>query len=157
QPRELKSEAGAAVTLHDDGSIVAEGGNVEAESDTLHVEASAGPVKALRIETGTNESPRFNEHQIIAIGSLIPETGVITGRYVRIDLPGDNRAFPRLASDGDAKFLGLAEVQVFQHDQNLALGKAARQSSTWDANGRGPFGAWEAARAVDGNTNGEMA
>jgi hypothetical protein len=68
--------------------------------------------------------------------TALPE-GPIEARYVRIELPGK------------AKILSLAEVEVFQADKNLALGKPATQSST----------AYEApaALAVDGNTDGQFA
>lgn len=56
------------------------------------------------------------------------------GRYVRIEIP-DRK-----------EYLHMAEVQVLQGQQNLALEKPASQSSTF----------WQAAaeRAVDGNTDG---
>ena len=56
-----------------------------------------------------------------------------TGRYVRIQLPGTN-------------YLHMAEVQVWSSGVNVALGKAATQSSTW-APGVGVAGV-----AVDGST-----
>jgi WD40 repeat protein/serine/threonine protein kinase len=152
KPTEMNSEGGATLTLHDDGSILAEGGNREAESDTLLVGANVGIVKALKIETSTHESPPqdgspfFNEYQILTTSSPALAAGVITGRYVRIDLPGDNKQFPRLPRDGDSKVLNLAELQVFQGDRNIALRKSARQSSTWED--------WVAERAVDGRTSG---
>jgi hypothetical protein len=56
------------------------------------------------------------------------------GRYVRVELPGDG------------KYLHVAEVQVYRGDTNVALGKAAKQSTTdWGGS---------ASRAVDGNTSG---
>ncbi len=58
-----------------------------------------------------------------------------TGRYVRIELP-------RIGT------LTLAEVQVFSEGRNIALSGHAKQSST-------SFGG-EAARAIDGNTNGSF-
>ncbi|HEU5222880.1 MAG TPA: discoidin domain-containing protein [Candidatus Lumbricidophila sp.] len=60
--------------------------------------------------------------------------GGATGRYVRISLSGANR------------ILALAEVKVHPV-ADLALGKAASQSSEW------PYGL-TASRAVDGNTDG---
>jgi tetratricopeptide (TPR) repeat protein len=152
KPTRMNSEGGTALTLQDDGSILAEGGNREAESDTLRVEANVGLVKALKIETSTHDSPPkdgspfFNEYQILTTRSPALAAGACTGRYVRVDLPGDNKQFPRLASDGDSKFLNLAELQVFQGDRNIALRKRARQSCTWED--------WVAERAVDGATDG---
>jgi WD40 repeat protein len=147
KPTEMKSEGGATLTLQDDGSILAEGGHREAESDTLVVGANVGIAKALKIETTTQDGgPFFNEYQILTTNSAALAAGVCTGRYVRIDLPGDNQQFPRLARDGDNKPLNLAELQVFQGDRNIALRKSARQSST--------FQDWVAGHAVDGRTSG---
>ncbi len=55
-------------------------------------------------------------------------------RYLRIELPGEGRA------------LSIAEVEVFANGRNVALNQAASQSSTI-------YGG-DAARAVDGNTDG---
>ncbi|QDT56964.1 Planctomycete cytochrome C [Caulifigura coniformis] len=68
-------------------------------------------------------------------GVEIPE-GPITGRYVRIELPGKE------------KILSLAEVEVFVGGSNQAQGKTATQSST---DYEGPPGL-----AVDGNTDGRF-
>jgi tetratricopeptide (TPR) repeat protein len=59
-------------------------------------------------------------------------------------LPGDNSQFPRHPADQDKKTINLAELQVFHGDQNIALRKKARQSSTLYA----------PENAVDGNTVG---
>lgn len=64
-----------------------------------------------------------------SIGTQQPQ-----GRYVRIDLPGENR------------FLSLAEVEVWQAGQNIAPTGKAQQSSTG-------YGG-EAKRAIDGNRDG---
>ena len=58
------------------------------------------------------------------------------GRFVRVELPGK------------AKFLSLAEVEVFSEDTNVALGAQAEQSSTDYAG--------TAARAIDGKTDGRL-
>ncbi len=71
-------------------------------------------------------------------GTLLPkEQASVAAQFVRIELPGAS------------KILSLAEVQVFAGSENLALGKAATQSST-------DFGG-EADRAIDGNTSGKYA
>jgi tetratricopeptide (TPR) repeat protein len=68
----------------------------------------------------------------------------LRGRFVRLDLPGDNSQFPRHPDDKHWKTINLAELQVFHGDQNIALRRKARQSSTQYA----------AENAVDGNTVG---
>lgn len=60
----------------------------------------------------------------------------LSGRFVRIELPGTNRV------------LSLAEVQVFSGGKNIALNKTASQSSVSHGG--------VASRAVDGNTNGSF-
>src|SRR5262249_4054492 len=67
--------------------------------------------------------------------SIMPPDGRrLAGRYVRLELPGKDR------------ILSLAEVQVFDRDDNLARRGISRQSSTaYD----GP-----ARLAIDGNTDG---
>ncbi len=64
-----------------------------------------------------------------------PGSSRLTGRYVRVTMPGEG------------KLLSLAEVQVFGGEKNLAQGATASQSSTAY---EGP-----AKLAVDGNTNGD--
>jgi hypothetical protein len=79
----------------------------------------------------------WRSHQTVAPNpsTLISTVGV-QGRYVRVQLSGVN-------------FLNLAEVQVFGAFTNLAVGKAASQSSTM-------FGA-AASNAADGNPDGAWA
>ncbi len=64
-----------------------------------------------------------------------PENAATEGRYVRIEIPGDQ------------KILSLAEVQVFVGGKNVAAAGTATQSST---DYEGP-----AKLAIDGNTNGD--
>lgn len=69
--------------------------------------------------------------------SVAPQSNVARqARWARIELPGKD------------KILSLAEVQVFSGNTNLALKGKATQSST-------DYGA-EAARAIDGQTNGQF-
>jgi hypothetical protein len=83
---------------------------------------------------GSHQTTMPNPSATIAVGGA-------QGRYVRVQLTGTN-------------YLSLAEVQVIgtaivSTGSDLALGKAATQSSTY---GTGPV----AALAVDGNTNGNF-
>jgi WD40 repeat protein/tetratricopeptide (TPR) repeat protein len=155
KPAETQTESGAKLTLQDDGSNLVQSAP-STEPQTVRWQPGPQPVRAVRIETGTHTvppisgAPFFNEeYQALAAGMAG------RGQYVRLDLPGDNSAFPRHTradADGavhkDKKIINLAEVQVFQADRNIALRKKARQSSTWADNRTGPE------RAVDGNTVG---
>ncbi len=68
--------------------------------------------------------------------SVEPPQGTrLTGRYLRIEIPGPQ------------KILSLAEVQIFSGSTNVALGGVATQSSTAYEGG--------AKLAIDGNTRGE--
>ena len=68
--------------------------------------------------------------------SVVSAESAVTGvRFARIDLPGQG------------KILSLAEVQLFQEQNNVALNARARQSSTAFAG--------DAARAIDGETDGD--
>ena len=90
-----------------------------------------------------NRAGTFSSHQTTAPNpsSAIPVNGA-PGRYVRVQL-------------SSANYLSLAEVQVFgtgaQTATNLALGKAATQSSTFSG-----YATAGAASAVDGNTDGNF-
>lgn len=97
----------------------------------LRIEASAGSRKP------DSTGPRNSSFAVSRVSAriLAPETSRPVGRYVRVELPGKE------------KFLSLAEVQVFNGKQNLALqGEASQSSTAYD----GP-----ARLAIDGNTDGD--
>jgi hypothetical protein len=98
---------------------------------------------------GTSGAPFFNEYQTVAASMGASRSAVLRGQFVRLDLPGDNRLFPRHPSDQGKKTINLAELQVFQAGQNIALRKRARQSSTLGGQSR-----LAPENAVDGNTRG---
>ena len=141
KPAEMTSESGAKLTPQEDGSIVIETA-ANAEQETVRWQPAVGPVQALRIESSTHGAPLFNEYQIVAARMATSQPGTLRGQFVRLDLPGDSRQFPRHPSDGNKKCINLAELQVFQGDQNIALRRKVRQSSTL----------YPAEYAVDGNT-----
>ncbi|MGI8741928.1 MAG: discoidin domain-containing protein [Bryobacteraceae bacterium] len=90
-----------------------------------------------------NRAGTWSSHQTTAPNpSTTIAAGGVQGRYVRVQLTGTD-------------FLSLAEVQVIgtggaPSGSNLALGKAATQSSTYPFTGAG------AGSAVDGNTDGNF-
>jgi WD40 repeat protein/tetratricopeptide (TPR) repeat protein len=148
KPAQAKTESGAKLTLQEDGSILVEK-VLSAEQPTVRWLSGPQPVRAVRIEsstnalTPTNGAPFFNEYQTIA--ASMARAGALRGQFVRLDLPGDNSRFPRSPADKEKKTINLAELQVFHGDQNIALRKKARQSSTYQESRTGPE------RAVDGN------
>lgn len=144
---EVRSESGAKIKWEEDGSVLFEEGDGSAKSGALTLKVDPGPSKALRVETAAG--PKFVEYRSEAVDARKTEAGAFFGQFVRLDLPGDNSQFFRVPIEGDpkGKTINLAELQVFQSDQNIALGKKARQSSDWS-------NSWRAERAVDGNTLG---
>ncbi|HUQ72189.1 MAG TPA: PDZ domain-containing protein, partial [Planctomycetaceae bacterium] len=149
KPTELKSSGGRTFTARDDGSYLVE----TIATDTLPLPVLPETVRTVRIETASrsgappNAPPVFSEYRVQAVGAAT-DSGTIQGRYVRLDLPGDNQQFPRKGGDGDKKTINLSELQVFRGDENIALRKPARQSGGIDTSRT------TADRAVDGNTTG---
>src|SRR5262249_50744555 len=130
-----KTESGAKLTLEDDGSVLVAVAP-KAEQQLVRFQPGRQPVRAVRIETSThtvppnNGAPFVNEYGAVAASMDASGPWVLRGQFVRLDLPGDNSQFPRLPADKDKKTINLAELQVFHDDQNIALRKKARQSST---------------------------
>jgi putative heme-binding domain-containing protein len=68
------------------------------------------------------------------LGGPGPKSKAVVGRYVRVELPGNNRT------------LTLAEVEVYSDGQNIARhGKATQKNTAYGG---------DASRAIDGNHNG---
>ncbi len=145
KPAEMKSEAGAALTQNEDGSIRAErNGKTDVYAFDVPLMTNS-TIAALRLETLPDERPpgggagHANGNFVITrIRATITPPGEtrLAGRYLRIELPGKE------------KILSLAEVQAFSGSDNVARAGEAKQSSTaFD----GP-----ARLAIDGNTNGNF-
>ncbi|HLN32836.1 MAG TPA: DUF1553 domain-containing protein [Gemmataceae bacterium] len=142
-----RSEAGAHLVSLPDRSLRAEGINPPHDTYTISGRTDLHGLTALRLETipdptlprgGAGRAADGNfvlSHLSITAGTPGEEAKPIAGRFVRIEIPGDG------------KILSLAEVEVFSKSVNIARAGKAEQSST-DYGG-------VAARAIDGNTNGE--
>ena len=142
---EFQSKAGATATPVEDGAIrVARQGETDVYTLTS---ATAEPrtltgvrLEALPDDTLPTKGPGHGDGDFVVtriFGTITPAgQHEIAGRYLRIDLPGENR------------ILSLAEVQVMGHGENLALTGEATQSST------AHDGA--AKLAIDGKTNGNF-
>ncbi len=142
KPTSGKSDGGVTLSVADDGTIRAD----KAAKATYSVEIplAAGKLNAVRLDTLPDDAlpgkgagfggGNFVVSKVSA--TITPPNGTrLNGRFVRIELPGK------------ARFLHLAEVQVFTGSDNLAPKGEAKQSTT-DYGG-------EAKRANDGNTDGE--
>ena len=145
RPDRVVSEAGAPVTLEEEGTArFARGGT----KDTYTLEfppSEGGPITGIRLNVLPEPGPpgqgvghaggNFVLSRVqAAVASAISTPA--SGRFLRIELPGRDR------------ILSLAEVQVFSGTDNVAPGGQARQSSTaFD----GP-----ARLAIDGNTDGNF-
>ncbi len=142
KPTVVKSEAGLEAKIDDSGAVYVA---TAAKNDnyTVEVPLDGSTIRAIRLETlphdalpGKGSGHGGGNFVITKVSALItPPTGTsLNGRFVRVELPGKG------------KYLSLAEVQVFQGADNIALHGEAKQISV-DFDGGAKL-------AIDGNTNG---
>jgi hypothetical protein len=127
-----------------DGSILVRSGVPAKGTYTVHGTSSMQRITGLRLEAlpddslpnrGPGHAPSGNAVvSEIRLGARPTKLVAPTARFVRVEAPGKGR------------FLHLAEVQVMSKGENVALKGKASQIST-------DFGG-EAARGIDGNTDG---
>ncbi|MFN0050657.1 MAG: DUF1553 domain-containing protein [Planctomycetales bacterium] len=148
EPVEFRSRMGATLTKLPDHSLLASGENPTNDSYTVTARTALQGITAYRLEAlpdaslpqgGSGRAPDggflLSGFSVAAEDAEHPNAAV-KGRYIRIELAGDNR------------ILSLAEVQVFSGSDNLARSGKATQSSV-DYDGPAPL-------AIDGNTNGDF-
>jgi hypothetical protein len=121
------------------GAVNAAGNSAANDDYTVALLGPAEPTEltALRLEVAAEQASNFVLSR--ASARWMPdgnEKGTV-GRFVRVSLKGDGR------------MIHLAELQIFSSGENIACKGKATQSST-------DFGG-PAARAIDGNTNGDYA
>ena len=140
-PVEARSLQGADLTVLDDGSVKASGKAPDNDTYVVKGAVEGGGWTAFRLEALPDESfggasGRKGNFVLSRFGVSVGDTGdLVSGRYVRIELPGKG------------KMLSLAEVQAFSNGENIATkGKATQSSTNYD----GP-----AELAIDGNTDGD--
>jgi mono/diheme cytochrome c family protein len=127
----FKREENAKIT--DDGTVTREE-TAANETYTIDLPLDGKSFSALRLELSPTDK---NDGLLTRVAaSITPPRGIVAGRYVRIELPGQD------------KFLSLAEVQVFSGKENIAGTGEAKQSST-ALNG-------DAKLAIDGKTDGDF-
>jgi hypothetical protein len=143
-PVSSRAEGGTVLRKLADGSLRAEGPNPAGQTYTVTARTDLKGITAFRLEAipdpalpggGAGRADDGNfvlSHFGVTAGD---EGRPVAGRFVRVEVPGDG------------KILSLAEVQVFSGGTNVARTGKARQSST-DYEG-------DAARAIDGNTDGD--
>jgi mono/diheme cytochrome c family protein len=146
-PTAISSLNGTELKLQSDQSLLADGPRPEKETYEIQWTLPTANITALRLETipdaslpgggaGRADNGNFVLSGILASVRPANEPArTIAGRYVRIE------------RTGAGQFIHLAEVEVFSSGKNVARGGKATQSTT-DYGG-------EAARAIDGNTNGD--
>ncbi len=143
KPVSGKSDGGVTLSVADDGIVRADKAAVKA-TYSVEIPLAAGKLNAVRLETLPDDAlpgkgAGFGGGNFIVSkvsATITPPNGTrLNGRFVRVELPGK------------ARFLHLAEVQVFTSTDNLATKGEAKQSTT-DYGG-------DAKRANDGNTDGE--
>ena len=142
KPTGAKSAAGTVMTIAEDGAVSVPTAT-KTDTYTVDLPLAGTATTALRLEAlpdpilpGGGPGHAGGNFVVTKIAAaVIPPAGTaLSGRYVRIELPGKG------------KILSLAEVQAFQAADNLAPKGEAKQSSTDYA---GP-----AQLAIDGNTDG---
>jgi len=147
KPATVKLQSGGSATIAEDGAVlVAQPQKTDIYTLDLPVESTAGKelkITAIRLEALPHEKlpslgPGHAGGNFVVtrmLASVIPPTGSkLSGRYIRIE------------NTGKAKILSLAEVQVFDGSENIAISGAAKQSSI-GSNGPAELG-------IDGNTDG---
>ena len=143
RPAKVESTRKAEVTVRDDASVLVAPGQ-DRDIYKVDLPLSGSHLTAVRLETLPDPSlpgkgPGYGGGNFVISqvkAQVLPAAATpLRGRFVRIELPGKEP-------------LHLAEVQVFQGAENIALKGAANQSSLYgDAN---------ATRAIDGNTDGDF-
>ncbi|MGN6544514.1 MAG: DUF1549 domain-containing protein, partial [Aureliella sp.] len=149
QPQTFKAKTSADAKFDESGRVLVQLQQDKIAADTYSLElalptdSAKRPVQAIGIRTVPDASlpgggaGRGGGNFVLTDvrATVQPEASQAKrARWVRLELPGENR------------ILSLAEVQVFSGTTNLALKRKATQSSTDYAG--------DAARAIDGNTNG---
>ena len=139
-PSEVSATSGSKATIDEQVVSVAAGADVDTYEVTLPLDE---PLRAIRLETlvdpalpGSGPGHAGGNFVLTGIKARVvtPHQSHVQGRFIRIEIPGKE------------KILSLAEVQVFQGEQNVAANGEATQSTTgFD----GP-----PKLAIDGNTNG---
>jgi hypothetical protein len=145
KPEKVEASGGATLAPQPDGSVLVSGTLAAQDTYRATGKAELEHITAVRLEAlphdslpggGPGRGPgggflltRFR------MGTAPPPDEKFEGRYVRIELPGDQRV------------LSLAEVEVFSGEENIAQGRKVSQSSVESE------GAPE--RAVDGDTTGQ--
>ncbi len=131
--------AGSTLGINKDGVVHVKPTSLEQTTLSLTLANPLEKITGLRLELLPSASPAESQP---ALRSFTVSRGAgagpqqVVGRYLRIELPGDE------------KMLSLAEVQVFAGEENIAGKGSAKQSSTGS---NGP-----AHLAIDGNTSGEF-
>lgn len=129
-PESVTSANGATLNRQDDQSVLASGANPERDVYTVTARTEVPGITAFRLEalpdpTLPGESSGRGTHGRFVLERLAIETQPVgkaasppVGRFVRVELPGAKR------------ILSLAEVEVFEGEENLAPRGDASQSST---------------------------
>ena len=139
QPTRAAATNGATLTVDKSGTLTVGGENPATAVYTVEVPLPS-PLHALRLDALPVDGKVGRTDNIVisrvSATHIPPDAGKgARGRFVRVDLPGQ------------AKFLHLAEVEVFGNGTNLARkGKASQISTGFN----GP-----AHLAIDGNTDGD--
>lgn len=143
-PRQQASVSGTELVWNDESQQFRVTGSPARETFTIDLALAPGTLSAIQLEALADPAlpgagPGLANGNFVlnrVSAQLAPlEASQPKARYVRLELPGDNR------------YLHVAEVQVLSGGENIAVRGQASQSST-------DFGGL-AERAIDGNTEGD--
>lgn len=136
QPTEVSSKSGALKVKGN--ALVLEGEKAANDEYVIRVDLpdTATTITGLRLDVSDKHQSNFVLSKISA--KWVPEgSQAVDARYVKVTVPGEKR------------ILHIAELQAFSNGQNVAAKGKAMQSSVGSGG--------DAARVIDGNTNGDYA
>jgi hypothetical protein len=147
EPFGLESYEGATLGKLSDNSVLVTGTSPERDTYIFKARTDLTNITAARLELLPDESlPKHGSGRAAQTGKAVlteiqlavrsPKTEPPRARFIRIELPGAQRV------------LSLAEVQVFDERENVAMSGKASQSTTDEGAA--------ASRANDGNTDGNF-
>ncbi|MCB1092879.1 MAG: DUF1549 domain-containing protein, partial [Verrucomicrobiae bacterium] len=136
-PASAKTDVPGGAVVEGDGTVQV-AANADTAVHTVEIPLTATELRAIKLET--EPAKGFGNFVLTTLQAAVVPPKSAKGpeaRFIRVEVPGK------------ARFLQLAEVEVFSGGANVATaGKASHSSQYADA---------EAKRAIDGNTNGDYA
>jgi hypothetical protein len=145
QPTIATASNGTTLTVRPNASVLASGKSPATETYVLEIETDLQEIRGLQLEALPDPSlPHQGPGRSSGGNFALSHLRVLDQSDSR---PRQNGRFIRIDLAGEKKMIHVAEIQVFRDGKNIARTGKATQSSTG-------FGG-PAARAIDGNTDGD--